>query len=394
MSLSGSRILLISERYPPDIGGVARSAGRIAENLSGLGLELEVVTWSRYLQPGEVQRQTLPTAGATLTVHCIGQYRHWDMTLPHTLNLLDWLYDANRIDAVWGHYAFPPGFVAVWWAERRGLPSLVSVRGNDVDRAMFPPGDFARLHWTLGRATLVAAVSQDMAQKVTCLNPESSVQVLHNGVDTDCFVPPSAGETGKAAAIALRQSLGIADDEIVLGFSGELREKKGQRFLLQALTRVRQVRPACLLIIGEARPSTQPLLQGYRAEFPEDSDRLIITGHLPDPQAVACHLHLCDLYLQPSLWEGLPNGLLEAMACDRCCLASDVGGIPEVIDHGKTGFIVPCAQLHHLGDMVLECLEQADLADIGHNAGAHIRQQFSQQQERLQLTKLLHCLGL
>jgi glycosyltransferase involved in cell wall biosynthesis len=385
------RLLFVSERFSPDVGGVSRSATRLAQSLAELGLSLEVLTWSRYLQPGEVVRQAINTSAGSLGVHRVGLYRHWDMTLPHTLNLLDWLHEAQPFDAVWGHYLFPAAFVAVWFAQLKGLPSLVSARGNDIDRAMFPPGDFARLQWTLAQATQIAAVSRDMAHKVTCLSQRQDVQVLHNVVDTDLF--HARWPTPDLAQ--LRQSLGIAPQEAVLGFSGELREKKGQRFLLQALAQVQQVRPACLLIIGEVRSATQPLIDSFTNEHPEAAARIITTGHLADPTAVARHLSLCDVYLQPSLWEGLPNALLEAMACERCCIASDAGGIPEVLEPHKNGFLLPRSQLHHLGDAILECLSLPldQRQAIGKEACDRIHTHFSLHQEQAQLKALLQRLS-
>lgn len=389
---SPKRLLFISERFPPDVGGVSRSANRLTESLTQLGLSVEVLTWSRYLQSGEVVRQAVETPTGGLTVHRLGLYRQWDMTLPHTLNVLDWLHESQPFEAVWGHYLFPAAFVAVWFAQLKGLPSLVSARGNDIDRAMFPPGDFARLQWTLTQATQITAVSQDMAHKVQCLSQRSDVQVLHNVVNTDVFHANWPIEE----LAQLRQDLGIAPEERVLGFSGELREKKGQRFLLQALARVQQEHPACLLIIGEVRPSAQAPIQSFAAEHPQAADRIIITGHLLDPEAVARHLSLCDVYLQPSLWEGLPNALLEAMACDRCCIASDAGGIPEVLESGKTGFLLPRSQLHHLGEAVLECLSLplVERQQIGKAACDRTRTHFSLTQEQAQLKMLLQGLGL
>jgi len=101
----------------------------------------------------------------------------------------------------------------------------------------------------------------------------------------------------------------------VLGFAGELREKKGQDFLLKALTKVRENRSACLLVIGEVRTTQEAAIQLYAGQYPEDYKRLIVTGHLDEPEKVALHLQLCDIFLQPSVWEGMPNALLEAMAC-------------------------------------------------------------------------------
>jgi glycosyltransferase involved in cell wall biosynthesis len=342
------RLLLITERFAPDLGGLASSAARLVATLCQLGMEIDVVTWSRYLQPGELLPPEILKANSR--IYRIGLYRHWDMTMPHTLNVLDWLHQTRAYDAVWGHYLFPSGFLATWFAALKGLPSTVSVRGNDIDREMFPPGDFARLQWTLQNANLITAVSADMSRKIQLLSGRNDVLVLKNAVDTEIFSPEA-----KRGEIT-RESLGIAADEVILGFCGELREKKGQQFLLNALTTVRTQRSACLLIIGEVRASQESVLQLYATHQPENAQRIIITGHLPNPNVVAEYLRLCDVYLQPSLWEGMPNALLEAMACGCCCIASDAGGIPQVILHGENGFLLPRSHLHKLGEAVLECL--------------------------------------
>jgi glycosyltransferase involved in cell wall biosynthesis len=308
--------------------------------------------------------------------------------MPHTLNVMEWLHQSRGYDAIWGHYLFPSGFLATWFAKLQGIFSTVSARGNDLDRLMFPPGDFARLQWTLQTADLVTAVSHDLARKIELLSQRDDVIVIGNAVDDRIFSPSPPLPLSPSPS---RSSLGIAADEVVLAFSGELREKKGQQFLLNALTTVRAKRPACLLIIGEVRTSQEAALQLYATQYPEVAQRIIITGHLASPIAVAQHLRLCDAYLQPSLWEGLPNALLEAMACGCLCIASDAGGIPEVIDRSQNGFIVERPYLHRLGEAVLECLdlplevrEQIRMA-----AGDRIRSKYSLDQEKLRLQALL-----
>lgn len=380
-----NHLLFITERFPPDIGGLARSAERLGSTLQRLGVKVDVVTWSRYLQAGEMVRDQV----SGLTVHRMGLYRQWDMTMPHTLNLLEWLHQTQGYDAVWGHFLFPAGFIATWFAQLHQIRSVVSARGNDIDMALFPPGDLARLQWTIAHATRITAVSQDMAHKIRVLSGREDVIVLKNAVDTRIFNPQSRPDLAP-----LRPSLGIADDAIILGFSGELREKKGQPFLLDALTTVRLRYPAALLLIGEMRPSTQTLFHHYTAAHPEDAESVRVTGHLEQPDQIAHHLRLCDVYLQPSLWEGMPNALLEAMACGCCCLASDAGGIPEVIEHGKTGFLLPRSQLHRLGEAVLELLELAPQhrQAIGQAAQQQIATQHSLAQEQQQLQQVLSLL--
>ncbi|QLE56991.1 glycosyltransferase [Nostoc sp. TCL26-01] len=376
------RLLLITERFAPDLGGLASSATRLVTRLSQLNLEVDVVTWSRYLQPGEVLPPT--SLDEKPRIYRIGLYRHWDMTMPHTLNFLEWLHQTRNYQAIWGHYLFPSGFLATWFAKLQGIASTVSARGNDIDREMFPPGDFARLQWTLQNAKVITAVSGDMSRKIQLLSGRDDVLVLKNAVDTEIFSPvPSLEE--------LRESLGINADELVLGFSGELREKKGQQFLLTALTTVRQKYPACLLIIGEVRVAQESVLQLYASNQPEDAQRVIVTGHLANPEIVAAHLQLCDIYLQPSLWEGMPNALLEAMACGCCCIASDAGGIPEVILHGEHGFLLPRSQLHKLGEAVLECVTMPVVEKnlLKQAARDRILNQYSISQEKQQLQTLI-----
>lgn len=347
-----SHALMIVQRHPPDIGGLARSGARISSTLSKLGVSVDVLAWTRSLPPGIVESEDVTPSGdaATVTVHRMGLFSNWDLTMQHTLNVLDWLHDEHPFDLVWGHYLYPPGFLAVYFGEHKGVPTVVSARGNDVDQYMFPPGDFARLTWTLSRAHTITAVSRDLAGKMdVLLGRDARVIVIPNSVDTACFSPglPDA---------ALRTTLGIADDEAVLCFSGELRHKKGFPFMLSALSKVRETKPACLLVIGEVRPREQSQLAHYRSQCPGESSRIIVTGHLDTPTEVARHLRLADLFLMPSMWDGLPNALVEAMACQGCALASDAGGIPELVEHGKTGFMLPRAKLNHLGDAILEAL--------------------------------------
>src|SRR5690606_1998061 len=218
------------------------------------------------------------------------------------LNLLEHLHREAPFDVFWGHYLFPAGFVAVFAAELFEARSTVSARGNDVDRMMFPPGDFARLRWTLERADVVTAVSEELVKKIAILARREATPIV-NAVDLARF-------TAGPADAALRARLGIEPGEAVLGFCGELRHKKGFPFLLEALCRVRTERPACLLVIGEVRPREIPHLQAFAAQHPDAARRILVTGRIDDPAEVAAHYRLADVYLQPSVWEGLPNALL------------------------------------------------------------------------------------
>jgi glycosyltransferase involved in cell wall biosynthesis len=378
--LPEKRLLLITERFAPDLGGVARSAARTAAAIARLGVEVHVLAWTRMLPAGQFESRVLhenTPSRKGVVVHRLGLFANLDYSLQYSMTLIESLHRRELLDGVWGHYLFPAGFLAVLFAGTVGIPATVSARGNDIDMLMFPPGDFARLTWTLERACSITAVSGDLLRKVRLLAGKGRpAQVVPNSVDVEVFRPAPADEK-------LRTSLGILPDEAVLGFSGELRQKKGLVPLLQAFREVRNVRPACLLVIGEVRIRDQAILASFAAEHPEARSRLIVTGHIEDPGDVARHLRICDLFLQPSLWDGLPNAVLEAMACERLVIASDAGGLPEVIEHGRSGFLIPRIELHRLGEAIREglALEQDHREAIGRAARERILHAYSAEQE-------------
>jgi glycosyltransferase involved in cell wall biosynthesis len=341
-------ILFLSERFPPDIGGVAASAARITGSLAALGHTVHVVTLTRDLPAGSVERTQLADG---LHRYRLGQSKNLDFTLQQALTFLEWLHGHERFGLLWGHFVQTAGFLAAWLGRRLGVPSLLALRGNDFDRQVFPPGDFARLHWCLLHGTHLVSVSQDLAAKVKALVDRTST-VLPNAVDTDLFAP-GRREEGLAAR------LGVPAGELLLGFSGELRAKKGLNFLLAAVQHVRLRQPARLLVIGEVRG-------GDRGEFERVlvglglEGAVTVTGHLADPAEVARHLRLCDLFVLPSLWEGMPNGLLEAMACGVPVVASDAGGIPEIVRDGVEGLLVPRTHLHQVGPRIAAWLALPD----------------------------------
>lgn len=393
--LASRSLLLITERYAPDLGGVARSAERTARSLSSLGRDVHVLAWTRTLPPGDLRTEVVND----VTVHRLGLFANWDLSQQHSLNVLEWLHQQFQFEFVWGHYLNPAGFLAVLFAGLSGLPSTVSARGNDIDRLMFPPGDFARLEWTLARASVVTTVSCDLARKVEVVLGQpanasaSDIIVLPNVVDADVFSPTSTVPLLDSWS-EFKTRLGLTPETVVLGFCGELRHKKGLTFLLRALADVRRHRPACLLVIGDVRPREQAELASFGLLEPEAVEHIHVSGHLDNPHQVAEYLRLCTVVLQPSIWDGMPNAVLEAMACERVVIASDAGGIPEMIEHGREGFIVPKSQLHRLGEAVLEVLSLplSERQRLGQAARQRVLSEFNAERERERLGRVMERL--
>ena len=376
------KILMICERFPPDIGGLATSGFRIASCLSELGNDVHVVAWTRQHAPGTVNS----TDVNGVTLHRMGRFSNWDLTMQHSLNFLDWLNERIKFDIVWGHYLQVAGFLAVMFGRKAKIKSIVSARGNDVDQMMFPPGDFARLKWVLETADFVTSVSAELSEKIKMIiGGGRQIHVIPNAVDPNIFYPEDPDPE-------IRKSLGVNDEELLVGFSGELRHKKGLAFFPNALAEVRSKLSASILVIGEIRARERSSLSAFAAEDPETAERFLSTGHVEEPAEVAKYLRVCDVVVQPSVWDGMPNSVLEAMACECLVLASDAGGIPEIIEHEKNGIIIPKTELNHLGEAIVETISlDKNIKDsIKRSARCTVLENFSPQNEANCLGELLN----
>ncbi len=173
--------------------------------------------------------------------------------------------------------------------------------------------------------TTFVAVSHGLADQIRRhwrISPER-VRVIHNGIDTERFAPPRQRADGK-------QALGIAPDCFVVGSVGSLRPVKNHALLIDAFARFRQRHgPSVLLLVGDG-----PLLSALqqRAAGLGLAAAVRFCGRQPD---VVRYLAAMDVFVQPSLKEGSPTAVLEAMACGVAALAVASSGCREL--HARTG---------------------------------------------------------
>ncbi|MBI3930262.1 MAG: glycosyltransferase family 4 protein [Armatimonadetes bacterium] len=356
------RVLLISERFPPQRGGVGVSAERIARNLRP-GLErLDVVHLSDDL-PAGVTRQREQDG---VEVFEVGRARREDESLQLLEQVVRTLHGLRDYTLLHGFYAVPAGTVAVLCARLLGRPSVVSVRGNDVERDFYRT---ATLPWTLSRADRVLCVSRELVRKVRAVAdpPEHHVLFVPNSVDGELFRPGGDG------AVELPE-----DTRIVL-FTGEMRLKKGLAAILECAPELPE--DVLLVLLGGVRKEERPTLERWSAAHPRTRGRLLLPRYRRDPEWLRAHYNRADLVLAPSLWDGMPNTVLEAMACARPVLATAVGGIQDLVEHGRTGWLLPLEQLSRLHEHIMEALDRPDRDSVGQAAREKVLQDFTPARE-------------
>jgi len=181
----------------------------------------------------------------------------------------------------------------------------------------------------------------------------SRIELIHNGVDTERFSKDYSGEE----LAALKRSIGL-DDGPVIGTMGRLSSVKGQRFLIEAMKYVAAKKPMAQCLIIGSGPEEGALKEFARATGVEG--RINFTGSVY--KNIAGYLSCMDVFVLPSIKEGLGLALLEAMAARRPCVASDVGGIVDIIKDRVNGMVAPVANGVAIADAVLELLNDRSLS--------------------------------
>ncbi len=264
-------------------------------------------------------------------------------------------------DVIHAHWAVPGGVVGALVSALTQTPLVVSLHGSDV--FMLERNVLAGLaaRWAFARADQVTACSTDLLERAYRhgLSTAKS-QLLHYGVDARSFRPdPQAGW-------AMREQLGIAPDAPVVLALGRLVHKKGFEYLVQAIPDiVAQFHHVQVVIAGDG-PLREDLLRL--------ANELGVREHLILVSSVRWndtfrYFNLCDVFVAPSARDhkgnidGLPNVVLEAMACGKPLVATRVAGIPEVVTDGQNGLLVEEKNPQQLAEAIVQLLASPALAE-------------------------------
>lgn len=196
----------------------------------------------------------------------------------------------------------------------------------------------------------------------------SRVRVVYNGVDSGRFIPGSREEV-----LAEKKNLGLKEGLPVIGHIGRLSPVKGQKFLIEALARLRQEgRDAQCLIVGDG-PEEGNLKTLIRERAL--GERVFLRPSVAQP---APALSVMDVFVMPSLEEGLGLSILEANAAGVPVVASRTGGIPAIVADRRTGLLVPVADTAALARAIADVLDHQALREaMVEAARAQVFERFS-----------------
>lgn len=280
------------------------------------------------------------------------------------------------------HWATPEGHAALLLKRRLSLPVLVTLRGSGIN--IYPHWNKASLRSTrrvLANADGLLAVSGSLRDAALVLErPTNGITVIHNGCETRQF------KFNADARKSLRHTLGIAERDPVLIFIGGFVARKNGTAFVKVVRLLRDLHPNIAAIMVGNGPQRADLRS--QVESASLSQTIHFVGAKSHDE-IPAWLSAADILILPSRSEGLPNVVLEAMACQRPVVATQVGGVAEAVDNGKTGFLVPDTDVDDLVRATRSIVENPEMARaMGLEGRRVVESEFSWRQNARRVCKI------
>ncbi len=364
----GLRILMLSHMYPSPVnptGGIF-----VHEQVKALrdrGHDVRVVSPKGWVPPGLSRWAAYRHVKSRDQVDGIEVYYPHKLTLPGARlghrNADAFLLGVRKtirgihaewpIDVIHAHMMVPDGWAAARVGQQIGVPTVGTAHRADV---LDVPAQGAvsrmRVAQAIEELDAVVTVSRSIGQAADAIaRPRRGITVVPNGADASVFMPRDAREA--------RTRLGLDPDAPTIAFVGKLVPRKGVDDLIEAMGMLAcrpQGAPALVMAgIGELRESL-----GARAAKLGVADRITWLGKVSHDD-VGWVMSAGDVFVLPSLSEGLPTVVCEAMACGLPVVATAVDGTPEIVDDPATGLLVQPNDPNGLAEALGRLLDDADL---------------------------------
>lgn len=372
-------VCVVSPLYHPFLGGLGRQAQLLTEKLSNEGVRVFVIARRMKGMPPAEFNPRVPVYRAWSIKPYLYNYEGVNLvniftSLTFSLSSCYLLLKKRKdYDIVHFHGASLPLIINIPLLKLLGKKVIakvaaakVSVEAGSMRGCFFFLGNLIiRL---LKKVDMFIAISAEIEENLKSDGiSQNKIKRIANFIDFTQFFPLSA-----ESKIGLKEKLGFRNVPLVM-FSGRFIQRKGINFLLQAWKNVVKVSPESkLLLLGDG-----PMLQNMRnsASQLEIKDSVYFLGHT---HQILDFLRASDIFVLPSLQEGMPNSLLEAMACGLPVVATRIGGVVDVVKDGENGVLVEPCNSQDIARGILKLLRDKEFArHIAFNAFCTIKNLYS-----------------
>ena len=347
----------------PTYGGSGVVATELGMELAARGHEVHFIS---YAPPIRMNLSDPRTYFHEVEVSSYPLFDHSPYTLTLATKMLE-VFEAESLDLLHVHYAIPHSVSALLarsMAVPRRLPFVTTLHGTDItlvgsNRSFLPITKFS-----IEQSDGVTAISSYLLnQTLKEFDIKRPIEVIPNFVNCDLYSREAADKTLRAKW--------APNGEPILMHLSNFRPVKRVPDTVEIFAQVRAKMPAKLVLIGDGpdRGAAEYLVRKYRLQ--KD------VFFLGKQNAVYEKLAVADLFLLPSQLESFGLAALEAMACEVPVIATNGGGVPEVVEHGADGFLVPAGDVQSAARHAIEILSRSDRGrEMGQTARMHAKKKF------------------
>jgi glycosyltransferase involved in cell wall biosynthesis len=254
-----------------------------------------------------------------------------------------------NFDFIHSHFIWSAGYVGAKLKEKYNVPSVVTARGEDVYDLPFRDKEWKeKIEYVLNSADYIISVSNSNLECIKKLNVKTPVKVIPNGFRSDLFYPRNLVECRKKLNMPLNRM-------IILNVGAVYDEVKGGKYLIKAMEEVVKYRKDVLCIIVGSGKLKNKLENQIRKLGLKEYVKLV--GEKPHG-VIPIRMNACDVFVLPSLNEGNPNVMFEALGCGKPFVGTKVGGVPDIINSEDYGLLVEPANPKELAEKILIALDK------------------------------------
>ncbi len=328
----------------PTHGGSGVIATELGVGLAQKGHQIHFISYSSPFRLRGFQENVFYHE-VDVSAYPLFKYPPYDLSLATKIIEVSKEYSLNVVHA---HYAIPhatSAYLAKQMMRGNGPKIVTTLHGTDITLVGKDPTFYQAVKFSIEESDGVTAVSNYLRDKsIKEFQLSKPIQTIHNFVDTDRF----SGRVERC-----NKDTFAPKGEKLLLHASNFRTVKRLTDTIEILARVREKIPAKLLLIGEGpeRPNAHELAVKLGMH-----DHVIFLG---TQDYIENLLGCADLFLLPSSEESFGLAALEAMSCQTPVVGSNIGGIPEVVQDGETGFLHPVGDIEHMVESVLTLLNDS-----------------------------------
>ncbi|WP_409298107.1 N-acetyl-alpha-D-glucosaminyl L-malate synthase BshA [Peribacillus sp. SCS-26] len=337
----------------PTVGGSGAVAAELGKLLAEKGHEIHFISSS---MPFRLKKRypNIFYHQVEVNQYSVFQYPPYDLALASKMAEVA---KRDGLDILHVHYAIPHAVCAILAKQMAGtdVKIVTTLHGTDITVLGYDPSLTESIKFGIEKSDAVTAVSKALVEQTNeLIQPDKEIQTVYNFIDERIYRRKDSG--------SLKSDYGIAESEKVIIHVSNFRGVKRVNDVVRAFNKIQKEVPSKLMLVGDGPEMTMVCKLASELGI---KDKILTLGkqdNLEDLYSIS------DLMLLLSQKESFGLVLIEAMACGVPCIGTTIGGIPEVIDHGETGYLCSLGDYQEAAALALELLTDSKKHELFSNA--------------------------